>query len=61
MYRAGLSRLFSVHLQLLLRLTKEATPEGKIKAAHAIARLGSEVKRWIFYSIFFTSAAHPFI
>uniref|UniRef100_A0A914S8L0 UNC-45/Cro1/She4 central domain-containing protein n=1 Tax=Parascaris equorum TaxID=6256 RepID=A0A914S8L0_PAREQ len=28
--------------KLLLRLTKEATPEGKIKAAHAIARLGSE-------------------
>ncbi|VDM43851.1 unnamed protein product [Toxocara canis] len=28
--------------KLLLRLTKESTPEGKIKAAHAIARLGAE-------------------
>ncbi|CAI2349049.1 unnamed protein product [Caenorhabditis sp. 36 PRJEB53466] len=27
---------------LCLRLTKEATPEGKIKAAHAIAKLGSK-------------------
>ncbi|VDN01183.1 unnamed protein product [Thelazia callipaeda] len=28
-------------VKLCLTLTKEATPEGKIKAAHAIARLGS--------------------
>ncbi|VDN29363.1 unnamed protein product [Gongylonema pulchrum] len=29
--------------KLCLRLTKEATEEGKIKAAHAIARLGTQV------------------
>ncbi|KAM3728902.1 Protein unc-45 [Dirofilaria immitis] len=29
--------------KLCLHLAKEATPEGKIKAAHAIARLGSQV------------------
>ncbi|WKY17126.1 hypothetical protein Q1695_001614 [Nippostrongylus brasiliensis] len=28
--------------KLCLRLTKEATPEGKIKAAHAIAKLGAK-------------------
>lgn len=28
--------------KLCLRLAKEATPEGKIKAAHAIAKLGAK-------------------